>query len=72
MNVSVQSSPLQTGNICKASNQDNLITFFDEITTKLSKAAMDCENIIMKDDFNTDLKNKIDFDRLDTSATLVV
>ena len=33
-------------------------TFFDEITTCLSKAAVKYENIIIMDDFNIDIKNK--------------
>ena len=37
-------------NICKLSNLNNMIIFFGEITTNLSKAAMDNENIIIMED----------------------
>ena len=42
-------------------------SFFDEITTSLSKAAMKYENIIIMGDFNIDIKNKgLGYGKLDT------
>ena len=36
----------------------NLTTFFDEITTTMSKASLKYENIVLTGDFNTDTKCK--------------
>ena len=44
----------------------NLTTFFDEITTNLSKALLKYENIILMGDFNIDTKCKdIETDKLE-------
>ena len=42
----------------KNGDPNNMNTFFDEITTSLSKAAMENKNIIIMGDLNIDIKNK--------------
>ena len=45
-------------NIYRLPNPKNMNTFLDEITTSLSKAAVEYENIIIIGNFNIDVKHK--------------
>ena len=54
--------------IYRPPNPNNMDTFFDEITTSLSKAALKYKNIIIMDDFNIDIKSKgLGYGKLDSN-----
>ena len=52
-------------------NPSNINTFFDEITTRLSKEVMKYEDIIIMGDSNIDIKDKgLGYGKLDTFCDL--
>ena len=57
--------------IYRPSESSNLSTFFEELTTSLSKAILKYENILIIGDFNIDMKSKsLDYDKLDEFCDL--
>ena len=49
----------------------NLSTFFEELTTSLSKAVLKHENLLIMDNFNLDMKSKsLEYDKLDEFCDL--
>ena len=51
----------------------NLLTFFEELTTSLSKAILKYENLLIMGDFNIDMKSKsLGYDKLDEFCDLFI
>ena len=51
----------------------NLLTFFEELTTSLSKVILKYENLLIMGDFNIDMKSKsLGYDKLDEFCDLFI
>ena len=57
--------------IYRSPESSNLSTFFEELTTSLSKAILKYENLLIMGDFNIDMKSKaLGYDKLDEFCDL--